>query len=114
MVRGEPGRILENFMGTYLQVKIFKEIKNFGNFLDYKYYITDFKELRNHANKILQDSSSYSNLIKKNKYKFYLFALIVLYFTLSFFQCYDFFKKMVNTNNFGKACTQEKVFYLKI
>jgi len=84
-IRGEPGRILENFMGTYLQVKIFKEIKNFGNFLDYKYYITDFKELRNHANKILQDSSSYSNLIKKNKYKFYLFNFLILVLSICIF-----------------------------
>ena len=40
---GKEGKILENFIGHPILIKALKVNKNFGNYLDYKYFIGDFR-----------------------------------------------------------------------
>ena len=76
---GEAGRVLEKFVGPQLLVKVLKENKIYGKFLDYKYFIGDFKELKNEVLKTIENDHFY---MKVKNIKFFIliieFAISIL------------------------------------
>ena len=67
MERGESGRMLENFISSKCLIRLMKIKKIFGEFLDYKYFIKDFREINERAISEFKKTNNYFNI--KNKMK---------------------------------------------
>jgi len=75
---GEAGRIFETFIGNPTLLKIMKENLLFGKYLDYHYFIGDFKEIKDEAFKIFRTTKYYNNL-KNRKVKIYFFIFLITF-----------------------------------
>ncbi len=86
---GESGRLFESFVSNKILIKTMKKVKQFGKFLEYKYFIDDFKEINNEAIKKFKETKDYSD-VKCDIIKF-LINVVMLYNALIFFlYCKDF------------------------
>ena len=55
----ETGRIFESFIADQYLIKVLKDKFCFGKFLDYNYFIGDFKDIKNEAFKVLSTTYLY-------------------------------------------------------
>ena len=88
------GRIFEKYIGHQLLLNAMKRDKCFGKFLDYKYFIGDFKEIKEEAKKLIKNDFFYEGI------KFYSFVRIIIelsIYTLIFSLLY-FDKSYLNFN----------------
>ena len=78
---GEAGRVLEKFVAHPLLIIALKENKIYGKFLNYKYFIKDFNEIKKEVLKTIKDDYFYKKV--KNK-KYYILKIEVSIYVLIF------------------------------
>ena len=83
-IEGEAGRVLENFIAHPIVIKSLKENKKYGKFLDYRYFIGDFREIQEEAMKTIKKESSYKE-IQNKKLKRIIIKLSILILLSSIF-----------------------------
>ena len=74
---GESGRLFESFISNKILIKTMKDVKKFGNYLDYKYFIGDFKEINKEAVIRFKETKDY--LDAKNEINKFLVGVIIIY-----------------------------------
>ena len=78
---GEAGKVFENFIAHPILIKALKVNKNLGNFLNYKYFIGDFKEIKNEVMKKIKNNIIYKtvqkNILKRILTESSIFILII-------------------------------------
>lgn len=74
---GEAGRLLESFIESPFLIRIMKTISKFQNFLDYKYFVYDFSEIRKHAISLV-GNKSYNQLKATTNQYFIMISKTVL------------------------------------
>ena len=80
---GESGRMLESFISNKCLIKFMKIEKIFGNYLDIKYFIGDFKEINDYAISEFKKSNLYSKA--RNKVIYNLLFAVVLFISIIYF-----------------------------
>ena len=80
---GESGRMFENFISSKCLVSLMKKKKRFGQFLDFKYFIDDFKEINKMA--ISEFEKTYAYYWAKSKTKLYLLFEVLCLLGISFY-----------------------------
>ena len=73
---GESGRILESFISSKILIKLMKLKKCFGNYLNYRYFIGDFREINNQAILEFKKTEHYNWI--RCKMAFFLLGKIVV------------------------------------
>ena len=82
---GESGKLFESFISKPILIETMKNVKKFGKFLDYKYFIGDFKEINEEAIKRFKETEYYYKAkIEIIKFSIviiiiYLFIVLLLY-----------------------------------
>ena len=79
---GESGRLFESFIASKILIRVMKEIKRFGKFLNYKYFTKDIKEINNEAILLFQQTELYGRIKSKIKI-FIIIKLIIWILTIS-------------------------------
>ena len=98
----ESGRILESFIASKILIKIMKEIKKFGEFLNYKYFIKDFEEINKKAILLFQETELYVRVKSKIKI-FIIIKLIISILPISLLLCIIFNAIELSFNNIIKT-----------
>ena len=75
---GESGRMFESFISSETLIRIMKVIKEFGEFLDYKYFIKDNKEINEKAISLFKKTNLYSYIKRKMKIHILIYFLLLL------------------------------------
>ena len=75
---GESGRIFESFISSETLIGIMKVIKKFGEFLNYKYFIKDNKEINEKAISLFKETNLYSYIKRKMKIHILIYFLLLL------------------------------------
>jgi len=78
---GESGKMLESFISTEILIRVMKEIKKFGKFLNYKYFIKNNEEINKHAILLFQETDICGQVKSKTK----IIILIKLIFSIFIF-----------------------------
>ena len=94
---GESGRMFESFISSRCLIKFMKTEKKFGKFLEYKYFIGDFKEINEQA--ILEFKKTNSFLDARVKYKKYLVLEIIISFFIFLVILIKLFDMKISLNN---------------
>ncbi len=84
---GESGRMFETFIAPKFLIKFMKERKSFGYFLEYKYFIRDFGEIKNGAMKVFKRTYFYKNY-KRKKFIMIIFSAIIISTIFYYFKNY--------------------------
>ena len=86
VIEGEAGRVLENFIAHPILIKSLKVNKKYGNYLDYKYFIGDFREIKEEAMKNIKNDSLYKE-VKNKKLKSIKInsSIFILIFSILFY-----------------------------
>ena len=92
---GESGRMLEGFIASPFLIRIMKSITKFERFLNYKFFIGDFHEIKEYAISLVGNKSDNHLKNAKNKYgaiiiSIGLFLSILIYY-LGFLKKLDYF-----------------------
>jgi hypothetical protein len=77
---GESGILLESFISNKILIKTLKEVKKFGKYLDYNYFIGDFKEINEEAINRFKETKDYFEV----KYEITQFIVGIIIIYLSF------------------------------
>ena len=91
---GESGRMLESFIADKALIKVMKESKCFGKFLNSSYFIKDMNEIKADALKIFRTTKIYKNY--KNKKLAYCIISIIIY--AIFYIIYYITKRNLNSD----------------
>ena len=75
---GESGRMFESFISSEILIRVMKVIKQFGEFLDYKYFIKDNKEINQKAISLFKGTDLYSYIKRKMKIHILIYLLLLL------------------------------------
>ena len=79
------GRMFERFIANYLLIDLMKRNKNFFKYLDYKYFIGNFEELKKYATKIIKDDYSYKAMRSRGLNRIILeFSIYILIISMLF------------------------------
>ena len=91
---GEFGRMFERFIAHQLLISIMKRNKCFGQFLDHKFFIGDFREIKEEAMKIMKNDYIYKGIKSQGliriifKSSIYILIISILYFDKSYLNIY--------------------------
>ena len=77
---GESGILLESFISNKILIKTLKDVKKFGKYLDYNYFIGDFKEINEEAINRFKETKDYFEV----KYEITQFIVGIIIIYLSF------------------------------
>jgi hypothetical protein len=76
----ESGILLESFISNKILIKTLKDVKKFGKYLDYNYFIGDFKEINEEAINRFKETKDYFEV----KYEITQFIVGIIIIYLSF------------------------------
>ena len=94
---GESGKMLEAFIASPFLIKIMKTITRFEDFLDYKFFIGDFHEIKRHAISLVGSNSDNQLKKTKNQYTIIIFIIGLFLMIISYylFILFNFNKKFI-------------------
>ena len=99
---GESGRLFESFVSNKILIKTMKNVKKFGKYLDYKYFIGDFKEINKEAIIRFKETKDYSDV--KFELTEFLIIVVILYIIIVLFL---FHIGLLSVNNY-------KIIYISL